>query len=182
MTTPVQLQFRRGTQSQMASFTGAAGETNVDTTNNRIVVQDGTIAGGWPRRGCSRSAAAFSINSRNATIWTCGSARHGRGCYRDDIGGLHGRRMDRVADWRERTAASGRAARHQEQPAGDSCLLRYRSDYQTADREPDGGRVLQPDSDGAGADLQRHRRLDHAKADREPPSAQDNYTSVRPLT
>src|SRR6185437_12068723 len=44
MTTAVQVQFRRGTQSQMAAFTGAAGEMNVDATNNRVVVQDGTTA------------------------------------------------------------------------------------------------------------------------------------------
>jgi Major tropism determinant N-terminal domain len=43
-----QLQLRRGTATQVASFTGAQGETIVDTTNNRLVVQDGSTAGGWP--------------------------------------------------------------------------------------------------------------------------------------
>lgn len=43
-----QLQLRRGTASQVAAFTGAAGETVVDTTNNRLVVNDGSRAGGWP--------------------------------------------------------------------------------------------------------------------------------------
>jgi len=32
----------------VAAFTGAAGETVVDTTNNRLVVQDGALAGGYP--------------------------------------------------------------------------------------------------------------------------------------
>ncbi len=32
----------------MATFTGAQGEVVVDTTNNRVVVQDGATAGGWP--------------------------------------------------------------------------------------------------------------------------------------
>lgn len=42
-----QLQLRRGTASQVASFTGAQGECVVDTTNNRIVVNDGSTVGGW---------------------------------------------------------------------------------------------------------------------------------------
>jgi hypothetical protein len=48
MTTAVQVQYRRGTASQVVSFTGAQGELVVDTTNNRVVVQDGVTAGGFP--------------------------------------------------------------------------------------------------------------------------------------
>jgi Major tropism determinant N-terminal domain len=47
MSTAVQVQYRRGTASQVSSFTGAAGEIVVDTTNNRVVVQDGATAGGF---------------------------------------------------------------------------------------------------------------------------------------
>jgi hypothetical protein len=47
MTTATQVQFRRGSASQVAVFTGAQGETVVDTTNNRLVVQDGATAGGF---------------------------------------------------------------------------------------------------------------------------------------
>ena len=47
MTTAVQVQYRRGTASQVAAFTGAQGELVVDTTNNRVVVQDGATAGGF---------------------------------------------------------------------------------------------------------------------------------------
>ena len=47
MSTAVQVQYRRGTASQIASFTGAQGEMAVDTTNNRVVVQDGATAGGF---------------------------------------------------------------------------------------------------------------------------------------
>jgi hypothetical protein len=43
-----QLQLRSGTASQVASFTGASAECVVDTTNNRIVVNDGSTVGGWP--------------------------------------------------------------------------------------------------------------------------------------
>jgi hypothetical protein len=48
MATAVQVQYRRGTASQVTAFAGAAGEMVVDTTNNRVVVQDGGTAGGWP--------------------------------------------------------------------------------------------------------------------------------------
>ncbi|MGA2893770.1 MAG: hypothetical protein ABSE22_12935 [Xanthobacteraceae bacterium] len=48
MTTAVQVQYRRGSASQVAGFTGAQGELVVDTTNNRVVVQDGATAGGFP--------------------------------------------------------------------------------------------------------------------------------------
>jgi Major tropism determinant N-terminal domain len=42
-----QLQLRRGAASQVAAFTGAQGEAVVDTTNNRLVVQDGATVGGF---------------------------------------------------------------------------------------------------------------------------------------
>ena len=42
----VQVQLRRGTSSQNDSFTGAAAEITVDTTNNRLRVHDGSTAGG----------------------------------------------------------------------------------------------------------------------------------------
>lgn len=42
-----QLQLRRGTASQVAAFTGAQGECVIDTTNNRLVINDGATAGGF---------------------------------------------------------------------------------------------------------------------------------------
>ncbi len=42
-----QLQLRRGTAAQVAAFTGAQGECVVDTTSNRLVVNDGATAGGF---------------------------------------------------------------------------------------------------------------------------------------
>lgn len=44
----VQLQHRRGTTAQHATFTGAAGEFTMDTTKNTVVVHDGATAGGFP--------------------------------------------------------------------------------------------------------------------------------------
>ncbi len=57
-----QLQLRRGTASQVASFTGAQGEVIVDTTNNRAVVNDGSTAGGWP----AAKLAEVVTNTRTA--------------------------------------------------------------------------------------------------------------------
>jgi hypothetical protein len=42
-----QLQLRRNTAPDIAVFTGAQGEVVVDTTNNRVVVQDAVTSGGW---------------------------------------------------------------------------------------------------------------------------------------
>jgi hypothetical protein len=42
-----QLQLRSGTYAQVAAFKGASAECVVDTTNNRLVIQDGVTTGGW---------------------------------------------------------------------------------------------------------------------------------------
>jgi len=44
---PTQVQFRRGTTAQNNSFTGAAGELSVNTSNNTIRVHDGSTTGGF---------------------------------------------------------------------------------------------------------------------------------------
>jgi hypothetical protein len=67
MTTAVQVQYRRGNSAQVASFTGAQGEMVVDTTNNRVVVQDGSTAGGWPAAKLDDAAVAFTGGTINGT-------------------------------------------------------------------------------------------------------------------
>ena len=57
-----QLQLRRGTGSQVASFTGAQGEVVFDTTNNRIVANDGVTIGGNP----AAKLAEVITNTRTA--------------------------------------------------------------------------------------------------------------------
>jgi predicted acyltransferase (DUF342 family) len=42
----IQLQVRRGTATQHNTFTGAAGELTLDTTNNSLRIHDGSTAGG----------------------------------------------------------------------------------------------------------------------------------------
>ena len=43
-----QVQFRRGTSAETASFIGANGEVTVDTTKKTCVVHDAVQAGGYP--------------------------------------------------------------------------------------------------------------------------------------
>jgi|TARA_B100000073_G_scaffold82788_1_gene63434 hypothetical protein len=43
-----QIQRRRGTTTEHASFTGAVGEITIDTTKDTVVVHDGSVAGGHP--------------------------------------------------------------------------------------------------------------------------------------
>ncbi len=52
----IQLQVRRGTSAQMASFVGANGEVAVDLSAMRTVLHDGVTLGGWPqeRAGLTR--------------------------------------------------------------------------------------------------------------------------------
>lgn len=70
MTTAVQVQYRRGTASQVAAFTGAAGEMVVDTTNNRVVVQDGSTAGGIPAAKLSEAGSVTGPNGSNVQLVT----------------------------------------------------------------------------------------------------------------
>ncbi len=67
-----QLQLRRGTATQVTAFTGAQGETVVDTTNNRLVVQDGATAGGWPAAKLSEviTNTRMQVNDAAYTVQT----------------------------------------------------------------------------------------------------------------
>lgn len=61
-----QVQFRRGTTAETASFIGAGGEVTVDTTKNTCVVHDGTQLGGFPllrQDGSNSELAPGSLGS-----------------------------------------------------------------------------------------------------------------------
>ena len=62
----VTVQFRRGTAAQNNSFTGAAGEISINTTNNAIRVHDGSTAGGTEMM--LASAANISGNIPGANV------------------------------------------------------------------------------------------------------------------
>lgn len=58
-----QIQWRRGTTGEHASFIGAIGEVTVDTTKNVPVVHDGVQAGGYPVLREDGSNSALSAGS-----------------------------------------------------------------------------------------------------------------------
>ena len=61
-----QVQYRRGTDSQNAAFTGALGEITVDTTNGTLRVHDGITAGGSNIATVSYVTAQISALSSNS--------------------------------------------------------------------------------------------------------------------
>jgi hypothetical protein len=67
-----QLQLRRGTGTQITGFTGAQGEVVVDTSNNRMVVNDGLTVGGFPAAKLSEviTNARFSVGDVDYTVST----------------------------------------------------------------------------------------------------------------
>jgi len=67
-----QVQLRRDTAANVSAFTGKPGEVIVDTTNNRLCVQDGVTAGGWP------AAKLSEVLALGATT-TIAQAAHGGG-------------------------------------------------------------------------------------------------------
>ena len=67
---PTQVQFRRGTTAQNNSFTGAAGELSVNTSNSTIRVHDGSTAG-----GSELATVASTSNASNLTTGTLSAAR-----------------------------------------------------------------------------------------------------------
>jgi len=76
MTTAVQVQYRRGTATQVAAFTGAQGELVVDTTSNRVTVHDGATAGGFPAAKLYELPGGMRNKFRNGTmdLWQRGTA------------------------------------------------------------------------------------------------------------
>jgi hypothetical protein len=65
-----QIQLRRGTSTQNNSFTGAAGELSVNTSNNTIRVHDGSTAG-----GTELATVSYASNVTNFSTGTLSTAR-----------------------------------------------------------------------------------------------------------
>ena len=61
-----QVQFRRGTSAETATFTGAVGEVTVDTTKNTCVVHDAAQIGGYPLLREDGTNSAFSPGALNS--------------------------------------------------------------------------------------------------------------------
>ena len=61
---PKQIQLRRGTTTQHATFTGAEGEVTMDTDKKTLVVHDGARAGGYPLA----LPTSFALNLGNLVL------------------------------------------------------------------------------------------------------------------
>jgi hypothetical protein len=81
-----QVQFRRGTTAEHASFAGAVGEVTVDTTKDTVVVHDASQLGGYPllredgvnsllSPGSLTSCALKFANALNTGIYSPGIAQ-----------------------------------------------------------------------------------------------------------
>ena len=68
------IQRRRGTATQHGSFTGLAGEITIDTTNNTVVVHDGSTAGG---HRLAKYSEITSLGSGDITAITAGAGLTG---------------------------------------------------------------------------------------------------------
>jgi hypothetical protein len=58
----VQVKHRRDSATNISTFTPAQGELIVDTTNNRVIVGDGSTVGGWPAAKLVESGGAVGPN------------------------------------------------------------------------------------------------------------------------
>ena len=83
-----QLQLRRGTAAQLASFTPQQGEPVVDTTNSRIVVGDGSTVGGNPAAKLSEVCSA--ANPLNTAAQAANGANIQLGALETLVSGMSG--------------------------------------------------------------------------------------------
>lgn len=73
------IQLRRGTAAQNSAFTGAVAELSVDVDNGRLLLHDGSTAGGHPVGSSAGSGSpegvvvarpgAMYLNTVDASLW-----------------------------------------------------------------------------------------------------------------
>lgn len=68
-----QVQYRRGSNVQVAAFTGALGELVIDTTNKVVVVNDGATVGGFPQVGLTASQTITNKVYQGTSVSVTGS-------------------------------------------------------------------------------------------------------------
>jgi hypothetical protein len=78
---PTQVQFRRGTTAQNNSFTGAAGELSVNTSNSTIRVHDGSTAGGSELASVTYASNATNILSGTLSVSRLATSGVAAGTY-----------------------------------------------------------------------------------------------------
>lgn len=74
-----QIQYRRGSSAQTASFTGALGEITVDTTNKVVVVHDGATLGGFAGVGTTATQTLTNKTLSSAVLTGTLTANSGTG-------------------------------------------------------------------------------------------------------
>ena len=62
-----QVQFRRGTTTEISTFVGVEGEVVVDTTKDVLVVMDGATAGGFPVAARANADGTVSLIKKDGT-------------------------------------------------------------------------------------------------------------------
>ena len=72
-----QVQYRRGSNVQIAAFTGALGELVIDTTNKIVVVNDGTTAGGFPQVGLTATQTLTNKIYQGTSVSVSGNVTGG---------------------------------------------------------------------------------------------------------
>jgi len=74
-----QIQYRRGSSAQTASFAGALGEITVDTTNKVVVVHDGATLGGFSGVGTTATQTLTNKTLSSAVLTGTLTANGGTG-------------------------------------------------------------------------------------------------------
>lgn len=100
------IQFRRGTSTQTASFTGAAGEVTVDTTNDSLIVHDGSTAGGFEIANESGANLGTDIISTAKIIDGAVTANKLAQSYGSAISNFTGRTSSSSTSWASLTSAN----------------------------------------------------------------------------
>ena len=72
-----QVQYRRGSNVQVAAFTGALGELVIDTTNKVVVVNDGATAGGFPQVGLTSTQTITNKIYQGTSVSVTGNVTGG---------------------------------------------------------------------------------------------------------
>lgn len=72
-----QVQYRRGSNVQVAAFTGALGELVIDTTNKVVVVNDGATVGGFPQVGLTATQTLTNKTYQGTSVSVTGNVDGG---------------------------------------------------------------------------------------------------------
>jgi len=72
-----QVQYRRGSNVQVAAFTGALGELVIDTTNKIVVVNDGATVGGFPGVGLTATQTITNKIYQGTSVSVSGNVAGG---------------------------------------------------------------------------------------------------------